>query len=206
MMRKLVWWLCGMVVMAASVACSATAGSTDTETHTPASAKVETPPAGPKGVVWTKVVKATANGNSLQKTSGCDGCPDAGAVSEQQIASGNASVEFTASENNTIRGIGLTSGSPGTHPHEIKFSFLFQPGGVAEIRESGQWRIDTPFVAGDVFKIAVQSGVVPAVVRYYKNGKLLYRSTAAPEYPLVVGASLLTLYSTINNVVLSKTP
>lgn len=42
----------------------------------------------PENVVWTNVVNATATGNTLQKTSGCDGCPDAGATSQQTITSG----------------------------------------------------------------------------------------------------------------------
>jgi hypothetical protein len=33
-----------------------------------------------QNVVWTNVVNATATGNTLQKTSGCDGCPDEGST------------------------------------------------------------------------------------------------------------------------------
>jgi hypothetical protein len=31
-----------------------------------------------QSVVWTNLVNTTATGNTLQKTSGCDGCADAG--------------------------------------------------------------------------------------------------------------------------------
>lgn len=33
----------------------------------------------PQNVVWTNPVNAAVTGNTLQKTSGCDGCADAGA-------------------------------------------------------------------------------------------------------------------------------
>ncbi|HEY9420514.1 MAG TPA: hypothetical protein VIW92_03795, partial [Thermoanaerobaculia bacterium] len=49
-----------------------------------------------ESVIWTSLVNATASGGTLQKTGGCDGCPDAGAISQQQIASGDGAVLFTA--------------------------------------------------------------------------------------------------------------
>src|SRR5207244_2902505 len=65
------------------------------------------PAGGPQPVTWTSAVyvSMTGNGNSLKKTGGCDGCADAGAISQQQIASGDGYVEFTASEPNTQRNI-----------------------------------------------------------------------------------------------------
>src|SRR5207245_1541221 len=66
-----------------------------------------TPAAGPQNVVWTALVNATANGNSLLKTGGCDGCSDAGAVSTQSIASGDGYVEFTTSAATTYGAAGL---------------------------------------------------------------------------------------------------
>lgn len=43
----------------------------------------------PQNLVWTNIVNATATGNTLQKTSGCNGCADAGATSQQTITSGD---------------------------------------------------------------------------------------------------------------------
>lgn len=202
-MRNLAVWLCGISAVVGGCVSQEPVRAADVVVS---SSKAQSAPTAPKNVVWTKLVKTTANGNSLQKTTGCDGCADAGAVSEEQLPSGSGYMEFTASETNTVRAIGLTSGTTGLAPNEIKFSFLFQPGGVAEIRESGQYRGDTPFVPGDVFRIAVQGGAGPGIVRYYKNDKLLYRSSVTPQYPLVVSASLLAMYSTVNNVVLVRTP
>ena len=201
--RKLTLLLCGVGAVVVAVGCGpVTAGD-----GAVGSAKAETAAPGPKAVVWTNLIGATANGNSLQKMSGCDGCPDAGAVSEQQIRTGSGYMELTASETNTLRAIGFATGSSGPAPQDIKFSFWFHPGGIAEIRESGQYRTETRFAPGDILRIAVQqAGVSPGLVRYYKNGNLIHRSTEAPEFPLLVTASLLSLYSSLNNVVMSSTP
>ena len=49
------------------------------------------------------------------------------------------------------------------------------------MRESGAYRADVTFAAGDVFRIAVVSGVV----QYSKNGTVFYSSTVAPAWLLV---------------------
>src|SRR5206468_4216407 len=79
-----------------------------------------TSPLSLQPVRWTDLLNVTAMSNTLQKTGGCGGCEDAGAVSAQQIASGDAWMEFTASETNTLRVIGLSSRNRGTARAEIK--------------------------------------------------------------------------------------
>ncbi|MBI4526179.1 MAG: fibronectin type III domain-containing protein [Deltaproteobacteria bacterium] len=157
-------------------------------------------PAGPSvaNVVWTNLVNVTATGNSLKKTSGCNGCADAGATSQQTIASGNGYVEFTAAETSTLRFLGLSNGNAGTTGGEIKFAIRLQSG-WAEVRESGVYKKNTTFATGDVFRIAVESGAV----KYYKNGGLLYTSTVAPTYPLLVDTSIYNLNGTLSNAVIS---
>ena len=150
---------------------------------------------------WTDLVNVTASGSSLRKTSGCDGCPDAGAASVPTIPSGNGYTQFTASETNTLRFIGLSTVSAGTSATSIRFAIALQPGGIAEVRESGQYRADTPFVPGDVFRIGVQKNVI----RYYKNETLIYKSTLPAVFPLRVDTALFTPNSTITNVGLYKT-
>src|SRR5262249_8962817 len=44
---------------------------------------------GATAVTWTALVNVTATGSVLKKTSGCDGCEDAGAVSTAALASGD---------------------------------------------------------------------------------------------------------------------
>ena len=57
-------------------------------------------------------------------------------------------------------------------------------------------------MTGDVFRIAVESGVV----KYYKNGTLFYTSTVAPVYPLLVDSSILSLNGTVTNAVIFRSP
>ena len=138
--------------------------------------------------------------NLLQKVSGCDGCPDAGAVTTQQLTSGDGYVEFTATEQWGLRFIGLSNGNPGTSNVEIKHALRFD-GGIAEVRESGIYRSDTPFVNGDTFRIAVTGGIV----RYSKNGTIFYTSQVTPLYPMLVDTSFNTLNSTLANIFVSFT-
>jgi len=150
-------------------------------------------------VVWTALVHATANGNSLQKTSGCDGCDDSGAVSVQSIASGDGYVEFTASETTTYRSIGLSNGNTNTSLSDIDFAIILNPGVWASVREQGVWKADIQYSPGAVFRVAVVGGRV----QYSKNGVVFYTSAAVPTYPLLVDTSLWSLNATITNAVIS---
>jgi len=149
---------------------------------------------GGGSVVWTSLVNATASGGSLQKSGGCDGCDDAGAVSQQQIAAGDGAVSFTATETGTIRYMGLSHGNTGTGVADVDFAIRLGQG-YAEVRENNVYRADTPLAAGDRFKVAVEGGVV----KYSKNGVLFYTSTVAPAYPLLVDSSLLSAGATVTD-------
>jgi hypothetical protein len=157
-----------------------------------------------ENVVWIEKVNTTATGNSLQKTSGCQLCHDAGAASNKQITSGDGYVEFTVTSNPGWSRFGLSNGNTSVSNGEINFGIdldgLFQ--NAAEIWENGAYTgIFTGSNAVDVFRIAVESGVV----RYYKNGVLWYTSTVAPTYPLLADASFRELNATISNAVISGT-
>jgi hypothetical protein len=154
--------------------------------------------AAAQGVTWTNLVNATANSNSVTKTSGCDGCNDAGAISQQKITAGDGYAQFTADANGPLRTTGLTQSFAISSPATIAWGVRFQ-GSVAEVREGGSYKADTSFVAGDVFRVAVQSGVV----RYSKNGAVFYTSQLAPAYPLVLAAALSNRPSTVSNAMIS---
>ncbi len=143
-------------------------------------------PGGRQPVVWTSPVKVAVDGNSIIKPSGCHGCADAGAISQQTIPSGSGSVEFEVSANAYLT-VGLSHGNPGTTGSEIAFGLRFSPG-VVEVRESGVYKADWRQAGGAVYKIAVDGGSV----KYYQNGTLKYTSTQAPVYPLLLDSSLLT--------------
>jgi hypothetical protein len=136
------------------------------------------------------------NGNSLVKNGGCGGCPDAGAVSAQQI-SGDGYVEF-AGQGDGLRFIGLSSGDSGTDPSGIRYALRLQ-GSTAEVRESGAYRSEVSFSSGDTMRIAVIGGRV----EYSKNGGVFYTSATQASYPLIVDTSLFDANASVNNVMIS---
>jgi hypothetical protein len=148
-------------------------------------------------VAWVDAVNATATGNSLRKTAGCDGCYDAWAVSDQQIAPGAdyAEAEFIAGDATTFRVVGLTHAFAETTPAGIDFGIRLQAG-VAEVRENGEYRASTLFFAGDSFRIAIQSGMLI----YLKNGVPFYTRVATPTLPLFLAAVLADANASIDNV------
>jgi hypothetical protein len=163
---------------------------------------------GAQNVIWTNVRNATATGNTLQKTSGCDGCQDAGGVSQQAIASGNGYVQF-APVVNAAAGpslyVGLGSGlstPPGAS--QINYAFDIWPGGTYAITESGVWKHDGTWAVGDSFKVAIEAGQV----KYYQGGgaQPVYTSGTAPTlYPYVLGTTLFNVGVSVSNAVI-KTP
>ena len=156
---------------------------------------------GPVTVVWTQQVNVIASGTTLTKTSGCDGCADAGAVSQQQILSGNGYLQFAVPAVGPLFFVGLSNGNPGTSgAATIPFAIRIQSD--AEVWEGGVYRAGTLLVAGDVFKISIESGVV----NYYRNGGLFYTSTRTPVYPLGADATVYTLRGAITNAVIKVGP
>jgi len=153
------------------------------------------PTAPATDLVWTELVNATVNGTTLTKTGGCDGCPDAGAVSDQEVTTGDGYLEFTVDETQKQRYVGLSVLQQGTGPSQIDFALALQAGYV-EVRENGAYRSDTSINIGDVLRINVAGGKVT----YARNGTVFYTSSATPAYPLRTYVSLLSAGSTISNV------
>ena len=149
-------------------------------------------------VSWTNLVNLTASGGSLQKTGGCDGCEDATANSQQQIAQGvSGYVEFTASETSSLRYVGLTNVNVGIGSLNTNFAIRLQSGDSAAY-ENGVYKADVSFASGDVFRIAVSS---TGVVNYYKNGTVFYTSTVTPSYPLQAEVTICNVGGTVTNAV-----
>ncbi|MBA2527001.1 MAG: hypothetical protein H0V18_14655 [Pyrinomonadaceae bacterium] len=80
----------------------------------------------------------------------------------------------------------------------IYFAISLSAGGYVEVRDNGNYRRDTPYRSGDVFRVAIEGGAV----KYYKNGVLFHTSTVAPIYRLTVDASLSNLNATISSAVI----
>ncbi|HEY3028431.1 MAG TPA: hypothetical protein VGJ55_19945 [Pyrinomonadaceae bacterium] len=150
-------------------------------------------------VVWVNLVNTTATGNTLQKTSGEW---DAGAISQQQIGASGGYVEFSVSANHRMQ-VGLSNDTSASVDYtQLKYAFNFWgTNGDFDIREGwSNWYSPGTCQVGDVFRIAVESGVV----KYYKNGQLLRTSTVAPTYPLVLDTALTTMGATVQNAVISN--
>ena len=166
---------------------------------TPVPEPTPTPEPGPAtGLVWTGLVNATVNGTTLSKTGGCDGCSDAGAISDQEITAGDGYLEFTVDETQKLRYVGLSVNQQGTGPMQIDFALALQAGYV-EVRENGAYRSDTPINTGDVLRILVAGGTVT----YARNGIVFHTSTATPAYPLRAYTTLFSSGSTISNALLT---
>jgi hypothetical protein len=157
---------------------------------------------GPQPVVWTAAVGVTASGNSLSKTA-ASGWGNAGAISKQQIGTGEGYVEFTASETTTKRMVGLSNGNASSSYDDIDFGLYVDAGAALAVWEAGTFKgTFGAYASGDKLRVAVAGGVV----RYYRNGAVFYTSTKTPVYPLLVDTALLTTGATITDVVIGGAP
>ena len=150
-----------------------------------------------QSVTWQNVVGATASGNNLTKTA-ATGWGNGGASSTQTITSGDGYVEFAAGST-TNRFCGLSNGDSNQNYTDVDFG-MHPGGGTIYIYEGGASRgTFGSYAAGDVLRVAVEGGVV----KYRKNGTLLYTSTVTPTYPLLVDTALYENGATLSNVVIS---
>jgi alpha-tubulin suppressor-like RCC1 family protein len=151
-----------------------------------------------ENVIWTNGAGVVAWGSELHKRASTTGW-DAGAVSTRGIASTTGYVEIVASETTASRMIGLSGGDADQGYADIDFA-LHLGGTALEVYESGTLRGSFgSYATGDRLRVAVENGVV----RYRKNGALLYESSVAPSYPLLVDSSLETPAATLRGAVLS---
>ena len=163
---------------------------------TPAPTTPTTPSTG--SATWMSLVNVTASGATLTKSGGCSGCPDASAVSQQQI-SGSGMLQFTTDETSSLRFVGLGSGGIGSLPDDVNFAIRLQ-GGVAEVRESGAYKTETGFGAADTFSVIVSNGAVT----YAKNGGVFYTSTGAATSAVRAVAVFFDPSGSIRNVTIGN--
>jgi hypothetical protein len=156
-------------------------------------------------VIWTNLVNVSVEntGTVLRKTSGCDGCDDAGATSQQELTAGDGYVEFTVGELTTFWMGGLGHGNDGTGFGDIEFGFRFNGFGGADVLENGTYSGgDTPYATGDVFRVAVVNGRV----QYSRNGQYLLESARVPQYPLRLDVSLGSVGASVRDAKLGVFP
>lgn len=133
---------------------------------------------------WYDTRNVAVEGASMTKTSGCDGCADAGAISALSITQDKASFNFSTDASGPLVSAGLTGLQTLPGGSGLDFSIRLQQG-IAEIRERGVYRADTRFVAGDRFSISVDNGKI----LYARNGTVFYTSTTTAQYPLFAGVA-----------------
>lgn len=160
------------------------------------SVPVPSTPAPAGTLSWSMLANVSASGNSLTKTGGCSGCPDAGAVSEQKISSGGT-LTFTAPDTGALRFVGLGS-AMNLDASGIAFALRLQ-NGVVEVRESGAYKTETTFTAGTTFGIVVEG----TTAKYTKNGVVFHTSSQAAGSSLGVNVVLFDANATVSNISLS---
>jgi alpha-tubulin suppressor-like RCC1 family protein len=139
-------------------------------------------------VVWTNVVNSSVSGNTLTKT-GSVSWWDAGAASTNVIRDGYGYVEFTKTDTTGRVLLGFSLGDANANWDDLDYSIHPSNDGHVYVYEAGVLRATFgAYAAGDRFRVEVLHGVV----RYRKNGTLLYTSTATPKYPLRVDCSIYT--------------
>jgi endonuclease/exonuclease/phosphatase family metal-dependent hydrolase len=148
-------------------------------------------------VAWTGVVRATASGATLTKTSGCGDCYDAGAVSQQRITTGTVSFHVAPGQK-LFAGLGLDT-STSTSYAAINYAFKFTGGSSWEIRESNVYRTEGTYAASDVFKISLSG----SSVTYYRNGTLVYTSNVPASGTFALDTSISNIGGTIDSATVS---
>jgi len=171
--------------------------STDKTFRTSAAASVPAPAPTTGNVGWTSMKNANLSGKVLKKANGCNGCPDAGAISQQSISK-TGYLEFKPALNQGLRYIGLSDAS-GYSANAIDFGFGIY-GNLAEIRENGAYRGDVYIKSGDVLRVAVTNGKVT----YALNGKVFYTSSKSAPSTLRAMAALYATGSSVSDAVVGK--
>jgi hypothetical protein len=146
-------------------------------------------------VTWESPVNVTASPGALAKSGGCNGCPDSGAHSTQQLTADGYADLVPGFDQRSFAGLS-TDLSASTSSSTINYAFSFWPGGAWEIRELGVYKKDGTFTAGDHFSVSIESGAVV----YRRNGSAIYRSAAAPTFPLVLDTTFYSTGSAITSV------
>jgi alpha-tubulin suppressor-like RCC1 family protein len=147
-------------------------------------------------LVWTDLSGVSVSENSLTKTT-ADGW-NAGAATTFGLLSDNGYLEFKAVETNTRRTVGFKSGT-GTAQTYADLAYAIDLGatGIVTLFEDGISRgTFGSYAHGDRFRIEISEGVV----RYLRNGAVLYTSTGTPTYPLRGDVRLYTAGATVADV------
>jgi hypothetical protein len=140
------------------------------------------------------------SGNSLSKTADW-GWGNSGASSTKAISAGDGYAEFTVTDAYySISLLGLSHQDTNQDYPEMDYVIHPSGSGTLYIYENGTLRGSFgPYAPGDKLRVAVEGGVV----KYRRNGVLLYTSTIAPTYPLLVDTAFYSPGAYVEGVVIS---
>jgi hypothetical protein len=142
-------------------------------------------------VTWTGLVNTTAiTGGGIRKSGGCDGCPDAGAVSMQRLTTGSGYVEFKPDAGMYF--LGLDTATTARTAVELPYALRLRDG-TAEVRENGVYRAEARFTSTDVFRITAGNGQVT----YSKNGVPFWTSAMSATTALGVTTSIFDMNASV---------
>ncbi|MTI20781.1 T9SS type A sorting domain-containing protein [Fulvivirga sp. RKSG066] len=152
-------------------------------------------------IVWTSSANVSITGNNITKNAGGNNNWNGGAVSTAAVYD-NGYVEFTAGDQVDDKIFGLSNADGGINFGTVEFGFDLENDRDVKIYESGNQREGTygSYSTGDVFRVAVQSGVI----HYYWNGTLLYVSNTSPTLPLIADIALNDLGASFTNGVIAN--
>jgi len=159
----------------------------------------------PETVLWTNISNATATGSGTIRgtatSQGCPTCPnDSRAVSQQQIGSGDGSLQFTAPDINHEYVVSIGRVAPGWAGN---WAIHFTGTGFFEVREGSWSQKTTPamFIGGDYFQIAIVNGCV----NYLRNGAVFYTSATCVggQYPIQAFVTLWSSFAVVSNALIS---
>ena len=131
---------------------------------------VPPPPAG-----WARTANVTTTSSTVTKTSGCDGCNDAGVLGATALSSGDAYFQFTPGLGGRFLVGLLPDGAAMTDFKSMRYSVGFWADGTWDARELYAYKTGGTATSGDVFTVALVGGEA----RVYVNGVLAYRSPRA---------------------------
>jgi alpha-tubulin suppressor-like RCC1 family protein len=149
-------------------------------------------------LVWKNEAGVAVWGYGLLDTA-ATGWGNSGAATTVELVSGDGAVEYTATDTSSYRMLGLSNGDTDRNFTDIDFA-LYAGGGTVYVYQKGT-AIGSygAYAVGDRLRVAVEGGVV----KYRRNGALLYTSSQAIQYPLLVDSALYTSGAAMTDIVLT---
>jgi alpha-tubulin suppressor-like RCC1 family protein len=149
-------------------------------------------------LAWKNEAGVAVWGDGLLDTA-ATGWGYSGAATTAELRSGDGGVEFTATDTTSWRMVGLSNGDSDRGYADIDFALAAGNGTLYVFQKGAQVGSYGPYAIGDRLRVAVEGGVV----RYRRNGALLYTSSQPVTYPLLVDTSLYTSDTAVTRIHLS---